>query len=379
MALELWRDPLHFGPTKNPRAMKNALLLSILFCTLGTAQAQNGVITVMHLGQATFFYQPASNLNTAIDAASPNDTIILPGGEVGPSTTVNISKPLTFIGAGIYPNGTVVTTPTTMGATSSSFLLKINASGSGSRFEGIIFQRFISFFASSITDVTFSRCEINGISLGYSSMNQAPTGLIISHSILRSGISSSAIYGPGLTLSNCIVDGSIAFGYSSSNAYINQCIFLNADNSGVGYNPGVMYTNCAFLSSSTNGMAINNASTYDHCWFAPTNGFPLVTFGTQPVHIGDKIAAFSASYFINANATDFAYDKDYTPVPSPTNPMLGNGVDGQNIGLYGPGTTGWKDLAIPSNPHWTQFTPNGNINTTGGTIQVHIKAEAQQN
>ncbi|MBX2983636.1 MAG: hypothetical protein KF843_13240 [Flavobacteriales bacterium] len=356
--------------------MKNALLLSILFCTLGTAQAQNGVITLLHLGQPTFFYQPASDLNDAIGAAFHGDTIVLPGGEVGPSASVNITKRLTIIGAGIYPTGAPVTNATTMSqAGNVNYNLYLTATGSGSSFEGIGFTRGI-YFNSNVSNITFSRCNIGPI--GYANVNQSsPTDLVISQSVLHSGMTFHS--GIGLAMSNCILGGNLYFGTSPSNAYINQCIFLNANNSGVGYNPGVMYTNCAFLNSSTNGMAINHASTYDHCWFAPTNGFPLVTFGTQPVHIGDKIAAFSASYFINANATDFAYDKDYTPVPSPTNPMLGNGVDGQNIGLYGPGTTGWKDLAIPSNPHWTQFTPNGNINTTGGTIQVHIKAEAQQN
>ncbi len=129
-------------------------------------------------------------------------------------------------------------------------------------------------------------------------------------------------------------------------------------------------------------MTINNASTYDHCLFAPINGSPLVSFGSDPVLIGGQqsqtITNNPTGLFTDVGAVDaFNYDYDFTPAPGSA--LLTNGVDGQNIGLYGPETTGWKNLAIPSNPHWTQFTPNGNINTNGGTIEVHIAAEAQQN
>lgn len=375
MALEGWLDLLDFGQTKNPRTMKNALLLSTLLCMYYTAQGQaNGVFTLMHNGQASFFYQPSASLITIITTyAQAGDTIILPGGEVGPTGTITIDKPLTFIGAGIYPTGAPVTNITSMSqAGNVNNNLFITAAGSGSTFEGISFTRVIYFY-SNVSNIRFSRCDIGVIR--YANVNQSsPTNLGFSQCIMRSGMMFNS--GIGLTMNNCILGGALSLGTQPSNGYINQCVFINVGTSSEGYNPGVIYTNCAFVSASTNGMAVNNASTYDHCLFAPTNG--AVTFGTPPVHIGDHTATFNpTNIFTNANATAFDYPYNYTPAPN--SPLLGNGVDGQNIGLYGPGTTGWKDLAIPSNPHWTQFTPNGNINTTGGTIQVHIKAEAQQN
>jgi hypothetical protein len=360
--------------------MKNVLLLSFLFGMLGTAQAQTGVFTLLHNGQASFFYQPDALLNDIIaNNAVPGDTIILPGGEVGQGLGISITKPLTIIGAGIYPEGAPVTNITTISngpGGSNASRLYLTDDASGVKIQGVKITRSVQI-SNDITNALFDRCDFtNTVTYIFNTLdNYSPTGLIFSQCIFRDGVN-FFLPGLGISISNSVIENNLMFGTYMSNGQITQCIFLDSNLGSSGINQGVTYTNCAFINSSSGGMVVNNASTFYHCLFAPDNG--TVTFGTDPVHIGDQITTFNSNnIFTNASADDFGYEYDYTPAPG--SDLLGNGVDGQNIGLYGPGTTGWKPYAIPSNPHWTQFTPNGNIVTNGGTIQVHIKAEAQQN
>lgn len=335
--------------------------------------AQTSVITRLHNGVSHFYYTPASTINDVVLEALPNDTIILPGGPIIPNGELLVNKPLTFVGAGIFPDSTIVTGRTVI-PYSINTPIRIFVSGSGSRFHGVDFESWVRVSESNVTNLVFSRCEFSTFQLGFTGFTAA-SNVTFTQCIFRNGLGTggASIGSQNLLLSNCILIGQLYVDGSNvpATASISQCVLLDQDLSSTTFNAATVYTNCIFTRNASS-MVVNHPSTFDHCLFAPLG--PSVTFGGGP-HPGHQVMAFSG-VFVNANVSAFDYTYNYHPIAN--NATFGNGVAGQNIGLYGPGTMGWKAGAVPFNPHWQQLIPPAA--TVGGVLQgVQLQGSAQSN
>jgi len=352
--------------------MKHATLFFAFLWISGFAQAQ--VITKLHQGVSTFYYDVNDLANIVINA-SDNDTIILPGGPID-CLGVTINKPLTFIGAGVSNPGTPVTDPTII-VSAFQMDIVIQAGGSGSNFHGINFWRPVRFI-SNASNVTMVRCAFTSLSLAGFQQNP-PSNLQIKQCVFFGGIGSSGNSAPqGLVVENCIIQGGIGFSGGISNASITQCILLNMTTNN-NANPGITFTNNIFTRSGSS-YSLNSSSTYAHNLFAISGGNTLNW--TNANNGGNNVAvqATLTNVFVNLGSfSEFNQYNDYHLTP--TSPARNMGQNGYDVGMYdGPPGSSWKEDMIPFNPHWVELLPSGTLgNSTGGTINVNFTGAAQEN
>lgn len=345
------------------------------------------VITRLSGGTSYFYYLPplgTDNLAGVIAVAANNDTIILPGGIISPYTGISISKPLTIVGAGIFPSGTPVTSRTVVPAVFNA-AFNIIVGGSGSSFHGIGFEDDVAF-GSNVTNITFTRCEFSGISLNPFNAVHA-NGVQFKQCNFRFGLTLGM--SQNISVNNCIIQNSgISMSATATNISVSQCMLLYPNTSSLaGGSTGSSWTNNIFVLENTSTVNFSVAGTVQSNLFALT-GTPAVTnTGTalytdnQVIPLGPLGASNPNFMHISSVANYNMNVDDYQLKPTgQANAMVGLG--GYKVGIHsGPPGNPWKPNAIPFNPHWVGLTPaGGNLGTTnGGTINVTIQGAAQQN
>ncbi|WKZ65444.1 MAG: hypothetical protein QY325_11805 [Flavobacteriales bacterium] len=366
--------------------MRTALAL-LLFSLVAGLKAQ--VITLLHNGNSSFFYNP-HDLAGVMAAAQPGDTIILPGGDIDPPSSLTFNKPLVWVGAGYRPDTTTVTTPTVI-AWHPNNQLSMSQQASGSRFHGIRFERVIRVGLTGVNNpavdnVSFTRCEFTtGLSLAGGGAFAA-TNCQLRQCVLRGGVNvpfgniaplSNALNAPtGFLAENCIITGSVSFGNSPTTGQVANCILLGPDFTSATLNNGLSYTNCIFAATA-NYPAVNNPSSFQRCLFAQTGG-AQPNWGANAINLGGNAASGLTATNVFRNVpvwNQFSYNYDYRlAVGSPAANM-----GGTDSGVYG-GPTGavWKEGGIPFNPHWISLSPSLG-STNGGVINVNLSGAAQQN
>ncbi len=352
--------------------MKRNYLPLLLCFTLSAGYSQ--VITKLHNGVSTFYYD-VDDLSNIVINASDNDTIILPGGPIDCSG-ITVNKPLTFIGAGASNPGTPVTDPTII-VYANQLDIVIPAAGSGSSFHGISFWRKVRF-TSNATNVSMVRCAFSSFSLA-GNQQTPPSNLRIKHCVFFDGIGSAGSSAPqGLVVENSIIEGGVVLSGGVSTATITQCVLLNMTTNN-NANPGVTFTNNIFTRSSSS-YSLNSNSTYAHNLFAISGGNTLNW--TNAVDGGNNIAVQATLSNVFVNLGPFtAFNQFYDYHLTATSPARNMGQNGYDVGIYdGPIGSSWKEGMIPFNPHWVELLPSGTLGTTtGGTINVNFTGAAQEN
>lgn len=362
--------------------MKHTSLFLFFSLLLSLGHAQ--VITLLHNGTSTFFYE-TNDIAAVLNAAAIGDTIVLPGGPITPSGNLTITKRLVWVGAGYRPDTNMVTTPTVFTSHPTSQIF-VRQGASGSRFHGIRFERAFQVGGGSpekVTDIGITRCEFTSALFLAAALGNSASNVQFRQSVMRQGVwvpqgmGIGALNAPqGLLIENCIIVGSIDLGGALATGNVKNSILLSPDLSSPIKNNGLAYVNCIFANSSS-GLAINNPSYFQDCLFAQP-GEGTLNWGPNAINSGGCEASIltHTNVFINVpHWSTFAYNHDYHLTPT-TSPALNMG--GVDSGVYGgPVGAAWKEGGIPFNPHWISLSSSLGA-TTGGVINVNFSGAAQQ-
>lgn len=365
--------------------MKTTTLLFVLGLSATVTSGQ--VITKLHQGTSTFYYN-VDDLVNIVAGASANDTIILPGGPMNLAGSLLIDKRIVIVGAGVLASGTPVTgISTVIGTNVGGFqeYVTITSAGAGSSLHGIEFQAPVRFYGSGMNapsfTASFNRCRFVGsLSLGeWSSpiVYPAASNVYVKHCIFLNGISSAGSTAPqGFVADNCYIQGGVSFGSQISSAFINQCVLFNMTTIS-GQNPGAVFTNNIFT-RNLNSYTLNSASVYNNNLFAMGGaGNTLIWSGAIDGggNVGVQAQAIPVFMSIASYASYSAADNYHYAANSPA---IGMGQGGYSVGTYGgPASLIWKEDAIPFNPHWFSLSPSLG-STNGGLISISLSGAAQQ-
>ena len=352
--------------------MKKTLLILIMAVAAITANATVWTVSNDINRPAQF-----TNLQDAIDVASPGDTMRV-AGSTAAYAGVDLFFPMVIIGEGANnPDGknTYI---------SGIGLKNLNASlgSSGSKFYGIRFPG-VAFYGdftgqtigtnNKIENITFERCFFN------------------------SSISFSNGFFNDFLFRNC---GFASWIYCSSGGPYSSIVFTNCINpfiSGPGsnypFNGGVIVRNCVYL-NNTNDCFNNNVYELivENCIF----------FKAEPTGANNSVFNNNITYLCNEGAIPYGTNAgsgnlenvnplfiDYPPLGSVNfswshdyglqagSPGIGTGTNGTNIGLTG-GNSPVNN--IPGNsriPVVTEINlPNASV-PVGGNLQINVKAKTR--
>lgn len=342
-----------------------------------------------------------SNLQTAIDAAAPDDTLYVQG-SVTSYGNVTITKKLNIIGSGMLPDNT-----SHLGTTLGEIRYRVSADGttspSGSTITGCniyILYLCISNIGSNVYSVSNISIYRNKISLisgsGYNSTSSY-SGIHIYNNIVGT-LNIDLLGGNSVVNNNVFISGVQSTGYIDrgnwvlANNFIGDRIFgcYNAtivnniiyssssyynNNSGNYYcnftkNLFYSYNNYQFLANFLNNSSDNN--TFNTTYGNIINQNPSFVKYT----ISDPIYSYSMSNPPSGPFVDFHLNND--------SPGKNYGTDGTDIGIYG-GTTPFVEGAttdsrfryfpMPAMPQMLDLTITNPSIPANSTLNVNFSAE----
>jgi hypothetical protein len=348
---------------------KTYLLLALFVAMASGALA--GIKTVSNNPSSPGQY---TSLQTAIDAASLGDTLMIAG-----STTsygaVTIAKPLVLVGAGYnnpYGNNTLLTsidltrTSSSLGAsgtkimgiyfTSAVYFYGSYSGGNGSTqvIDNVLIERcrfvnaWVYFYNNSYHNDTIRNCLLSGNSLYFTS-GAGFTNVIIHNNIFDNPQISSYSANNLSTVcfrNNLLINKSTAVFANVNSMIIENNIFYGCEPTGctnAAFTKNITYL-CAAVPGAGNIGSGNIAANPLFVTYPPSGG------------------AFSYSYDFHLQAGS---------------PGKNAGTDLTDIGIYG----GMLPYNVGANPHFPQMMeltlPSGSSVPAGGTLNVHFKARKQ--
>lgn len=327
-----------------------------------------------------------SDVQTAINASNPGDTVYLHGSPVNYGN-FTIDRKLCVIGAGYnlannrYNYNTEVGTIT---FDSIKVLPTLPKAIRGSMLVGLQFSSLNVGSYNYLRDLVIDRCEGNVYMAGIAwIIKNSWVYLNINPQIAMNANGTVYRLSRNCTINNCFVT-SLGNGSSTTGAYgyapgvvANHCIFPN----GVPYTTGAVFLNNIFLenvylpssSTSYSGNVYNNNMTYK-----ANSTLPLLP-GTYNSGSGNKNNAFPAFTSVNTynltsltlvyNSFDFTLD--------PTSQGYNAGTDGTSLGITGGAyPMNGEDLGgRPRLPLMTELSILNPVINQGQPLNVRIKAK----
>lgn len=332
---------------------------NLLFIFLFSALAVNAQKVALHTSAGVQHFIGVNGFINAYSAATAGDTIYLPGG--GFSSPTVFDKQLYIFGAGHYPDSTQATAKTFVNG---NFVLSENADGI--YLEGFnVTGSLLYDFNEAVNNVIIKYLKIDGDINVQGNLTIPSINTVIINSIINGNVILSN--GQNFGIFNSIIGGRIL--YSNGNLFENNILLYsysgtasiyNLDgNNNVLNNNIILNANNRFITGTSNQM-------YNNLHVSPA---PL--YGTTPIFSGNYFGIAQNLIFINQTGYAFDYAHDYH-LQSPTTYL---GVDNTEVGLYG-GTHGYKEGAVPSNPH-IQLNNISPTTNNSGFLNVHIKGAAQ--
>jgi len=332
------------------------LLLSFALAFFSLSLFAQQIITVSNRsGENAMF----NNLQAAIDAAIPGDTIYISGSENNYGS-ITVNKELHLIGPGFNPIKDFSLQASLQG-------IFINADASNSSFIGLVFGGLNdSQWASGIRVIG---CDFSGLQAWTNFSDLVSKEWLIANNIIRgsiSGYSSGGFEGKEFIIRNNIIYSSIN---RFSNSIINNNIFVGGGQAFNEVNLCVIYNNIYYGGSplgATNSVFSNN-----------------ITFQTT----NDALP-----YANNTGATNLeGIDPQFVDVPTPGNIFSGNpynydfslaesspgknvGSDGTDIGLFG--GLGFTPGGEPALPVVTSFTIINAVINPNGALKIQVEGRA---
>lgn len=339
----------------------------------GSLHAQLQRIVVQGTGTPQTF----TDLTSALAAAQPNDKLYFSGGSFISPTAVIIDMPLHFIGAGINPDSTSVTSTTTIttGGNGSSDIIFTTAA-SGSSFTGIRFDPFghLQYGTSDADDdptgMLFQRCEFMVRHYLGVATPGASSSTLFDECIFHSFISGYEGLTATFTRSIFDIGNTAIINFDSGGLLLSHCVFLGQTK--FDGNANMVVENCIFTATYATGplFQCSNATV--------TNSlFTSNAIAADPnlISIGNQVGVPAASIFVNETDGSYQFTDDLHLAVGCVG--IGAADDGTDIGLYG-SSSPYKPGAVPFNPHFSSATiaPATNPN---GDLPVSIRAAAQPN
>jgi hypothetical protein len=336
--------------------MKKFTFFTALIVFTVTVHAQK---VALHSSTGVQHFTGTNAFVSAYSSGSPGDTIYLPGG--GFTAPANIDKKLLVFGAGHYPDSTQ--------ATGKTFIIgniTLSDNADGFRLEGADINGGIVFDNNEAVDnVIIKYCKIsNDLNVQGSLTNPSSN----------------------LTIINCVFSGSYFYLSNAQNAGVFNSVIQGRVLNSYGNlfeNNILMYTYTGYAyyytfsgdnNTCNNNIFLNASSRYFSGVSNQINNNIFVTtpnLGTTPIESGNYYPVPQNTIFINQTGNAFSYDHNYH-LQSPATYL---GIDNTEVGLYG-GTHGYKEGAVPSNPH-IQIQNIATTTDADGILNVQIKAAAQ--
>lgn len=336
--------------------MKKIAFISSLIILAMTVEAQK---VALHSATGTQHFTGTSAFISAYNAANSGDTIYLPGG--GFSSPANIDKQLWVLGAGHYPDSTQATAKTFINGN-----IALSENADGFRLEGVHINGSIVFDNNeSVDNVIIKYCKVENDLNVQGSLITPSFNLTIINSVFsgsyfylsnaqNAGIFNSIIQGKILnSFGNFFENNILMFSYTGYTNYYT----ISGDNN--------LCNNNIFLNASNRSFSGVSNQTNNNIFVSTPN------LGTTPISSGNYYPVPQNTIFINQTGNAFSYDHNYHLQSPATYP----GIDNTETGLYG-GTHGYKEGAVPSNPH-IQVQNIATTTDTEGNLSVQIKAVAQ--
>ena len=212
--------------------MKRTVLI-FMFAMMAMVYSQAQQIAVVSKSGSTDVYQ---TLKEAIEGASRNSVIYLPGGGFQIHDSVKITKPLTIIGIGHKANS-----ENADGNTVISGNLFFNEGSSNSAIMGCYISGnvIIGDGGASVDNVLIRYCNLNAVDV----RNNTCTGTIVNQNYIRNGSGfneASCTFTNNIAHSICNLDGgTISNNIITSSTYVDRwtnCCFALCDNCTISYN-----------------------------------------------------------------------------------------------------------------------------------------------
>ncbi|MCC7501384.1 MAG: hypothetical protein IT229_02565 [Flavobacteriales bacterium] len=346
-----------------------SFLLLSMGLLAGSAKAQPPRIVVQGAGAPQVF----TNINAALAAAQPNDKVYLSGGNHISATQLVIDKPLQFIGAGVHPDSTSVTSTTMLGTGAGDIV--ITTAASGSTFIGIIFnaasdlQYGTNVAEDDPTGILFQRCRFT-CHLQLALDASCTSSTVFDECIFNHYVSGNN--NVSLTFTRSLFDYAISTGScinSGGNLFIDHCVFLGEqafrNTSGATIKNSIC-TDTSYPVYQSNGV------TFTNCLFSGTtytgnSGGEVIT--------NCQLNVPALSIFINETDNNYQFTDDMHLASGSGGVNAAD--DGTDIGIYG-SSSPYKLGAVPYNPHFNAATvaPSTNANSE---LPVNITVIAQPN
>jgi hypothetical protein len=328
--------------------MKYTVMILGLLILFSTSFAQFQQFAVARPDGTTYI---CPTFDSANNKAMDDDIIYLPGGTITGDKT--ITKRITLIGAGHYPDSTLYTGRTVF---SGNIFLEKKCWLEG--FE--VYPNGISITNAISDSCSFVRIKCQGdLALAGS------RGNIIDGSVISGRISGSYYTGGGCPItSNLLIKNSIIRNLIFvKSASVNNCLIFSSGNAVI---QDVVFTNCIFynlfqLDVSTYGCNITSTGNLgNNCiWYQAISLLGQYNYiNNQP----DTI-------MVNVPYSSFDYNFNYHLKPN--SPYLTAGDYGGQIGIYG-GAGSYKDGAVPNNPH-IYFKQVASQTNNSGQLQIQFK------
>jgi hypothetical protein len=340
--------------------MKNLLLsFALAFFSL-TLFAQQVITVSNRSGENAMF----NNLQAAIDAATPGDTIYISGSENNYGG-ITVNKELHLIGPGFKPEKDF-----SLQARLDN--IEINADASNSSFFGLVF----SFIRDNqwASGIRILNCDFSQLFTGASFPNLVSKEWLIGNNIIR-----SAMFGSGSSQgTNQFIIRNNIFGFdccsSSINGFhesiISNNVFTTYQAFG-GINLSVIYNNIFYGGSpfgATNSVFSNNITFQTNNDALPyDNNTGATNFeGVDPQFADVPVAPGNIFGF------NFSYDWDFSLTES--SPGKNLGTDGTDIGLFG--GLGFTPGGEPALPVVTSFTIINAVINPNGKLNIQVEGRA---
>jgi hypothetical protein len=342
-------------------------------------RANATVITVSNnpVDSASAMY---SNLQAAIDAASPGDTIYVSGSPTGYGN-ISIYKQLTLIGAGYNSNNQFGYKSELHDVTLRGVGLPSPSNSSGTFITGFRMLSIQDVVEYSIDNITITRNSIGNIWINSQSANH-DSGWNIINNIITTAYSpyirgTSYVY--NTLIANNIFNGSSIIDFSQVSVLINNNLFLNRSEA-ISNLSNLIIANNIFFGAGVG----SSASNADYCIFNNN-----ISYGgsTTSFSYGTNVSAGNientSPEFVSVSGAAFNFSYDYHLQGA--SPGINAGTDGTDIGIYGStypfpsgGDVPWQTSSLPPIPQIMQMDVLNSVLPADSTLRIRVKARKQK-
>ena len=318
--------------------------------------------------------QVFTSINDALAAAQPNDKLYFSGGSFASPAELVIGMPLHFVGAGIHPDSTEVTSTTTI--TTEVGYIRFTTGASGSTFTGIRFdpQGYLQYGTSEADDdptgMVFQRCEFEPGHLLQAAPAGATSSTLYDECIFRSFITGQA--GTTATFTRCIFEGTnnASIGnFDTGGLLVSHCVFL--DGVAISGCLDAIAENCVFTNATYPIYQCNNVMV-TNCLVTSNE---LTGNSSGEISVNNQFGVPAANIFVNETDNNYQFTDDLHLAPGSTG--IGGADDGTDIGIYG-SSSPCKPGNVPYNPHYRAASIATTTNPNG-ELPVNIRVAAQTN